>query len=68
MLILSFFTNLKEQFIDFFTDVKLFFISIISSIHTFLNKFMSDDAIFITIICISAFITTVIFRYIVQKR
>lgn len=68
MLTLNFIKTFFIELVDFFKDIKNFFVEILSNIHEFLNRFMSDDVILMFGIIILAFIATLIFRAVINKR
>ena len=68
MITLNFFKTFYYELIDFLNDIKNFITYLLSNIHNFLNKFMPDEVILLFLIGISAFILTLIFRIIINKR
>lgn len=68
MLILNILDTLANQFASFWADVKDIFIDMFGGLHTFLNKFMSDDAITVFGIIIISLLAIAIFRYVINKR
>lgn len=57
-----------EQLMDFIQNASNFFAKLFSNIHTFLNQFMPDEVILIFGILIAAFVASLIFRAVINKR
>ncbi len=68
MITLDIIMTFARQLMNFIEDVSNFFSNLISDIHTFLNRFLSDDIILIFGILIAAFLATLIFRAVINKR
>ncbi len=68
MITLDIIMTFARQLMNFIEDVTTFFGNLFSDTHTFLNRFLSDDIILIFGILIAAFLATLVFRAVINKR
>lgn len=68
MITLDIIMTFARQLMNFIEDVTNFFKNLLTDAHTFLNRFLSDDVILIFGILTAAFLATLIFRAVINKR